>query len=292
MSLKLETTRYEIEDRIATITIDRPEQLNAFSVPAMREMLAAFDEADRDDGVRAVIITGAGKAFCAGADLSRGPQAFDYASYKSVRDELIEHGIYRDSGGFMSLRLFKMNKPVVAAINGPAAGVGATMPLACDIRLASAKARFIYPFVRRGIVPESCSSWYLPRIVGISTALEWTLTGRQVGAEEALARGLVRSVHAPDELMPAARSIAREIADNAAPQAVALARQMMWRMMGADHPMAAHRVDSRGVQALGKTPDVYEGVAAFLEKREPVFAGSVAQGLPDIFPDWDEPDFR
>jgi len=292
MALKLETTLYEVEDRVATITMNRAEQLNAFSVPAMREMLAAFDEADKDDNVRAVIVTGAGKAFCAGADISRGPHAFDYASYTSVRDELVEKGIYRDSGGYMTLRLFQMNKPVIAAINGPAAGVGATFPLACDFRLASTKARFLYPFVQRGIVPESCSSWFLPRIVGLPMALEWTLTGRFVRAEEALAHGLVRSIHEPEALLPAAREIAREIVENTAPQAVALTRQMMWRMQGAKHPMEAHRADSRGVEQLGKTPDVYEGVASFLEKRKAIYKGSVAQGLPDIFPDWEEPEFH
>jgi enoyl-CoA hydratase/carnithine racemase len=291
MPLKLDTTLYEVEDRVATITINRPDELNAFTVPAMREMLAAFDEADRDDEVRAVIVTGAGKAFCAGADISRGPHAFHYASYTSVRDELVEHGIYRDSGGYMTLRLYQMNKPVIAAINGAAAGVGATMPLACDIRLASTKAKFLFPFVRRGIVPESCSSWFLPRIVGLPTALEWTLTGRLIGAEEALSRDLVRSVHEPDALLPAARAIAKEIADNTAPQAVALTRQMIWRMLGAKHPMEAHRADSRGVDSLGKTPDVYEGVASFLEKRDAVFKGSL-RDLPDIFPDWEEPEFR
>jgi enoyl-CoA hydratase/carnithine racemase len=292
MAGKFETTLYEVADRIATITLNRPEQLNAFSVPAMREFIAALDAADSDDDVRVIIITGAGKAFCAGADISRGPNSFDYASYNSPRDELKVDGTYRDSGGFMTLRLYRSNKPVIAAINGAAAGVGATMPLAADIRLAADDARFVFPFVRRGIVPESCSSWFLPRIVGISKALKWCLSGSVISSSEALASGLVEALYPRNELLPAARAIASEIAKNTAPVAVALTRQMMWRMLGASHPMEAHRVDSRAVQHCGSAPDTYEGVGAFLEKRQPEFGDTLAGGLPDVFQDWVEPEFR
>lgn len=291
MRKRFETTLYEVSSGVATITLDLAEQLNAFTVPAMREFVSALDLADQDDTVRAIIVTGSGRAFCAGADISRGPNTFDYASYNSPRDELVEDGIYRDSGGFMALRMYRSNKPIIAAINGPAAGVGATMPLAADIRIASLSARFVFPFVRRGIVPESCSSWFLPRIVGISTALRWCLSGRAVSAEEALASGLVSELHEQDDLMTAAQAIAQEIAENTAPVAVALTRQMLWRMLGADHPMQAHRADSRGVQACGASRDVYEGVSAFLDKRQPVFSGCVSRELPDIFPDWVEPRF-
>jgi enoyl-CoA hydratase/carnithine racemase len=271
------TTRRD--GHVLEVTLDRPKA-NAIDLATSRVMGETFRAFRDDESLRVAIVTAAGeKFFCPGWDLkaAAGGDAVDG-----------DYGV----GGFGGLQeLPQMNKPVIAAINGAAAGVGATMPLACDIRLASTKAKFLFPFVRRGIVPESCSSWFLPRIVGLPTALEWTLTGRLIGAEEALSRDLVRSVHEPDALLPAARAIAKEIADNTAPQAVALTRQMIWRMLGAKHPMEAHRADSRGVDSLGKTPDVYEGVASFLEKRDAVFKGSL-RDLPDIFPDWEEPEFR
>ena len=279
---------YDVADRIATITLNRPDKLNAFTDTMMLEMRQAFDLVDADDEVRAVIVTGAGRAFCAGADLSAGADTFNYGE----ADADSGANVRRDGGGTVTLRVFSCNKPVIAAINGPAVGVGATMILPMDIRLASTTARFGFVFTRRGVVPEACSSWFLPRVVGISRAQEWVLTGRVFDAAEALQYGLVRSVHEPDQLLAAAREIAREIADNTAPVSVALARQMMWRMLGASHPMDAHRIDSRGIQIRGRSKDVAEGVMSFLEKRPPRFVETVSRDLPDIFPDWEEPEFH
>jgi enoyl-CoA hydratase/carnithine racemase len=279
--------RYEVDEGIATVTLNRPGKLNAFTRAMRGELIDAFSRADADDGVRAVIVTGAGRAFCAGADLSAGGSTFDYAK----RDGLTEQ-THRDGGGQVTLRIFEMRKPVIAAVNGPAVGIGATMQLPMDVRIASSEARFGFVFTRRGIVPEACSSWFLPRVVGIGQALEWTLTGRVFGADEALAGGLVQRVVAPQDLLPAARSLAREIADHTAPVAVALARQMMWRMLGADHPMEAHKVDSRGVFHLGRSPDVAEGIAAFREKRAPHFGMRVSRDLPPYSPWWREREFE
>jgi len=279
---------YEVADRIATITLHRPDQLNAFTGTMMREVIDAFDRVDADDEVRVVIVTGAGRGFCAGADLSGGGETFS----KGGSDEIPEDvGIPRDGGGLVSLRIFDCTKPVIGAINGAAVGVGVTMTLPMDIRLASEHAKFGFVFARRGIVPEACSSWFLPRLVGISQAAEWCYSGRVFPASEALAGGLVRSVHPADELLPAARAIATEIAENTAPVSVALTRQMLWRMLGADHPMEAHRVDSRGIAERGRSADSREGVVSFLEKRPPVFPVKVSDGLPAIFPDWENPKF-
>lgn len=279
-----EHTRTEVTDNVLTITLDRPDRLNAYTETMQRELLEAFDRADADDDVRAVIVTGAGRAFCAGADLSAGGSTFDWR-------ERGGDGPPRDGGGRVSLRIFDCTKPVIAAINGAAVGVGATMTLPMDVRLASEAARVGFVFTRRGIVPEACSSWFLPRVVGISRAMEWVATGRIVDAEEALAGGLVRSVHPPGELLDAAHALAREIATNTAPVSVALARRMMWRMLGAGHPMEAHRVDSRAMFQRGQSADASEGVTSFLEKREPQFPDRVSSGLPDVFPGWEEPAF-
>jgi enoyl-CoA hydratase/carnithine racemase len=279
-----EHTRTEVTDNVLTITLDRPDRLNAYTETMQRELLEAFDRADADDDVRAVIVTGAGRAFCAGADLSAGGSTFDWR-------ERGGDGPPRDGGGRVSLRIFDCTKPVIAAINGAAVGVGATMTLPMDVRLASEAARVGFVFTRRGIVPEACSSWFLPRVVGISRAMEWVATGRIVDAEEALAGGLVRSVHPPGELLDAAHALAREIATNTAPVSVALARRMMWRMLGAGHPMEAHRVDSRAMFQRGQSADASEGVTSFLEKREPQFPDRVSSGLPDVFPGWEEPVF-
>jgi enoyl-CoA hydratase/carnithine racemase len=279
---------YEVADRIATITLHRPDQLNAFTGTMMREVIDAFDRVDADDDVRVVIVTGAGRGFCAGADLSGGGETFS----KGGSDEIPEDvGIPRDGGGLVSLRIFECTKPVIGAINGAAVGVGVTMTLPMDIRLASEHAKFGFVFARRGIVPEACSSWFLPRLVGISQAAEWCYSGRVFPASEALAGGLVRSVHPADELLPAARAIAAEIAENTAPVSVALTRQMLWRMLGAAHPMEAHKVDSRGIMSRGASPDAREGVVSFLEKRPPAFPVKVSDGLPDIFPSYETPKF-
>lgn len=281
------TVLSEVADGIMTLTLNRPDKLNAFTHAMMDEIIAAFDEADARDDVRVVIVTGAGRAFCAGADLSEGGKTFAQMTFDPENPDWTSPEI-RDGGGRVSLRIFRCLKPVISAVNGAAVGVGATMQLPMDIRLASTDARFGFVFARRGIVPEACSSWFLPRLVGIQQAMEWVATGRVFGAEEALRGGLVRSVHAPDELLPAARALAREIADNTAPVAVALARQMMWRMLGADDPMEAHKVDSRGIASRGRSADVAEGVASFLEKRPARFPDKVSSGMPGYFPWWAE----
>ena len=277
----------DIADGIATITLDRPDKLNAFTGTMMHEMIAAFDRTDADDDVKAVIVTGAGRGFCAGADLSSGGDTFS----RGGSDVVDRQGIPRDGGGLLTLRIFDSLKPVIGAINGAAVGVGVTMTLPMDIRLASEDAKFGFVFARRGIVPEACSSYFLPRLVGIQQATEWVFTGRVFPAAEAKEAGLVRSVHAPADLLPAARALAREIADNTAPVSVALSRRMLWRMLGASHPMDAHRVDSRGIMERGRSADSREGVVSFLEKRPASYPDKVSDGLPDVFPGWVDPEF-
>ena len=276
---------YELEEGVLTLTLNRPDRLNAWTAQMGLELREAFDRADADDEVRAVIVTGAGRGFCAGADLGGGGETFDY------RKRGASDPVPRDNGGELTLRVFNSTKPVIAAINGPAVGVGATMTLPMDVRLASEQARMGFVFARRGIIPEACSSWFLPRVVGISQAMEWVSTGRVFSAQEALEGGLVRSIHPPDELLGAARDLAREIAENAAPVSVAVARQLMWRMLGAEHPMLAHRADSRGMLARGQSADAVEGITAFLEKRPASFPDRVSAGLPPTMPWWEEPEF-
>ena len=278
---------YDVADSIATITLNRPAQLNAFTNTMMHEIIDAFDHSDDDDEVRAVIVTGAGRGFCAGADLSGGGATFS----RGGSDVQTDVGVPRDGGGLVSLRVFESLKPVIAAFNGPAVGVGVTMTLPMDIRIAADTAKFGFVFAKRGIVPEAASSWFLPRLVGISQAAEWVYTGRVFAAQEALDGGLVRSVHPGDDLIATARAIATEIAENTAPVSVALSRQMMWRMLGASHPMEAHRVDSRGIQERGRSADSREGVVSFLEKRPAVYPDKVSGGLPAIFPGWSDPEF-
>jgi enoyl-CoA hydratase/carnithine racemase len=279
--------RYQVEDRLALITLNRPDKLNAFTRQMRDELIEAFARADADDEVRVVIVTGAGRAFCAGADLSGGKTTFNYAKQKDRAEEE-----QRDGGGRVSLAIYAMKKPVIAAINGPAVGVGVTMTLPMDIRIASSAARFGFVFARRGIVPEACSSWFLPKVVGMSRALEWVYSGRVFDAAEALAGGLVSRVVPPDELLPAARALAREIADNTSAVSVALSRQMLWRMAGADHPMEAHKVDSRGIYAMGASKDVEEGIAAFKEKRAPRFGMKPSTDMPAFYPWWEERPFK
>ena len=284
------TLTTDIQDRVMVITLNRPDRLNAFTLGMMHEMIAAIDEADADDDVRAVIVTGAGRGFCAGVDLD-DDDAFTAAKPDpmSKDPEVWADPANRDMGGVLTLRLFNSLKPLIAAVNGPSVGIGATMQLPMDIRIASEKARFGFVFARRGIVPEAASSWFLPRLVGMSQALEWAISGRVFDADEALRGGLVRSVHAPEDLLDEAHRIAGEIAANTAPVSVALTRQMMWRMAGAEHPMMAHRIDSRAIAARGSSGDAAEGVASFLEKRPAQFPDKVSADMPGFFPWWQEP---
>ena len=296
-----ETIITDVADGIFTLTLNRPDRMNAFTPQMMAEMCAAFDMADADDAVRAVIVTGAGKAFCAGADLAGGGATFDYAKRPDkleqgspIRDDGsvdYDHPGVRDNGGKLTLRIFACKKPVIGAINGAAVGIGATMQLPMDFRLASENARFGFVFAKRGIVPEAASSWFLPRLVGIGQALEWCYSGRVFGADEALAGGLVRSIHAPDDLLPAARAFAEKLTAESAPVSVALTRNMMWRMMGAAHPMDAHRLDSRLIWSRGSSGDAGEGVASFLEKRPATYPDRVSADLPHFSPWMDDVDW-
>lgn len=284
---------YAVADHVATITLDRPDRLNAFTVTMQRELCAALDEIDADPDVRAVVVTGRGRGFCAGADLGGGGGSFDHDTDLAEAAGVVREadGRHRDEGGLTALRFFECTKPVIGAINGPAVGVGITMTLPFDVRLASSASKFGFVFARRGLVPEACSSWFLPRVVGISRAMEWCATGRVFGPDEALAGGLVRSVHEPDDLLPAAYAIAGEIASSASAVSVTLTRALLWRMLGAPHPMDAHRIDSALVDALGPGADVREGVLSFLQKRAPEFPNRVPADLPPPYPWWEEPQF-
>ena len=296
------TIKTDVSDGIFTLTLNRPDRMNAFTGEMMQEMVAAFDIADADDAVRAIIVTGSGdRAFCAGADLGAGGDTFDY---KKRADRMIygspfrddgsvdlSHPSVRDSGGRLTLRIFNSKKPVIGAINGAAVGIGATMQLAMDFRMASDTARFGFVFARRGIVPEAASSWFLPRLVGISQALDWCYSGRVFGAEEALSGGLIRSIHAPADLLPAARAFAKQLTADSAPVSIALTRQMLWRMLGAAHPMDAHKVDSRAIWMRGQSTDAREGVMSFLEKRAADYKDSVAGDFPDLGPWMDDPEY-
>jgi enoyl-CoA hydratase/carnithine racemase len=284
--MEFEQITAEVADSVLTITLNRPERLNAWTAQMGAELRAAFDQADAADEVRAIVVTGAGRGFCAGADLSAGGETFDYRAREAAGP------VPRDNGGEFVLRVFECKKPVIAAINGPAVGVGATMTLPMDVRLAADDARVGFVFARRGIIPEACSSWFLPRVVGISRAMEWVATGRVFSAQEGLEGGLLRSLHPQEELLDAARTLAHEIAENTAPVSVALARQLMWSMLGAEHPMLAHRADSRGMTLRGQSADAVEGIAAFLQKRPAQFPDRVSDGLPDIMPGWTAPEFE
>ncbi len=284
--MNYQTILYEVSEGILTLTLNRPENLNAFNEQMQQEMIDACDQADADDEVKAIIVTGAGRAFCAGADLSIGGNTFD-DDRRSDRPS----GLNPDGGGLLTLRLYELNKPIIAAINGPAVGVGITMTLAMDIRLAAENAKFGFVFARRGIVPEACSSYFLPRVVGISQALEWCYSGRVFPAEEALAGGLVKKILPGRTLLDEAQRIAEDIRDNTAPVSVALIRHMMWKMLGADHPIEAHKIDSRGVYHRGRSPDANEGVESFLEKRSANFTQKVSKDMPAYFPWWDKREF-
>jgi len=294
--------RYDVEDGVCTVTLNRPDRLNAVTPTTISELGEAWARADADDRVRAVIVTGAGRAFCAGADLGAGGSTFNYErasaggapaprrpaarTASAARDRAATAEEHRDGGGIVTLRIFDMKKPVIAAINGPAVGFGITLTLPMDIRLASSAARIGFVFARRGVVPEAASTWFLPRLVGISQAAEWVYTGRIFSAEEALAGRLVSRVVAPDALLPTARELAREIADNTSAVSVTLARQMMWKLLGADHPIQAHRLDSQAMFWTGRSDDAREGVTAFLEKRPARFSGRPSADLPPFYPWW------
>ena len=273
-----------VEDHILTLVLNRPDRLNAVHDDMLNEMIAGFDEADRNDEVRVVIVTGAGRAFCAGADLAKRGDTWDY------RTEKLED--HRDGGGRVALRIFESRKPVIAAINGPAVGFGITMTLPMDIRIASENSKMGFVFTRRGIVPDACCTWFLPRIVGINRAAEWTLTGRIFSPKEALENGLVSRIEKPENLMKTAREIAREISDNTSPVAITLTRQLLWRMLGADHPMDAHKIDSKCMYYLGRSPDSTEGALSFLEKRPPAFRLKPSSDLPDFYPWWPDRPFK
>tara|TARA_B100000949_G_scaffold38932_1_gene32945 strand:- start:1043 stop:1924 length:882 start_codon:yes stop_codon:yes gene_type:complete len=293
--MEFKTILYKKENQILTITLNRPERLNAFTGQMMDDLITAFDKAGKDDDIRVVVVTGAGRGFCAGADLGAGADTFN----RDVRDNKDQRPIkgknlewLRDGGGRTTLAIYECPKPIIAAINGPAVGVGVTMTLPMDIRLASDKARFGLVFARRGLVPEAASSWFLPRIVGISKALEWTYSGKVFSPEEALSGGLIRSVHSSEELLEEAYKISNEIIENTSAVSVALTRQMLWKMLGADHPMEAHKVDSRAIYALGKGEDAKEGVNSFLEKRTPEFPNKVSEDMPEFFPWWKDRKFE
>lgn len=283
-----ETITYAVADKIATITLSRPEKMNAFTVKMQEEMVAAFDLADEDDNVRAIIVTGEGRAFCAGADLTPAKGETTFANKDEV--ETLSDERVRDFGGKLTLRIYQCKKPVIGAVNGAAVGIGATMLLPMDIRLASKNARFGFVFSRRGIVPEAASSWFLPKLVGHQRALLWCMTGRVFDAEEAKSGGLVLDIY--DDVVTAARKLAYEIADNTAPVSVAMTRAMLWRLSSAEHPMAAHIVDSKATYLRARSQDLKEGVASFLEKRAPSYPDKVSANMPDIYPWWDEPEFR
>jgi len=284
--MNYEQILYEKAGPVLTLTLNRPDKLNAYTAQMQTEMIHALDAADADDEIRAIIVTGAGRGYCAGADLSGGGNTFNNEAPGRTG------GLRRDGGGVLTLRLFECLKPIISACNGPAVGVGATMQCAMDIRLASEDARYGFVFSKRAVVPEACSSWFLPKIVGIQQALEWTFSGRVFNAAEALQGGFVRSVHKANDLLPAAVDLAHEFAESTSPVSVALIRQMMWKMLGADHPMEAHKIDSRGIYYRGKSADAIEGVESFLEKRAPSFPGKVSTDMPEYFPWWQEREFK
>ena len=292
--MNFETIKYEVKDKILTITLNRPDRLNAFTGQMMNDLISAFDSASNDDEVRVVIVTGEGRGFCAGADLGAGEATFNRDENPRTKKTDDEDNLewLRDGGGRTTLAIYDCSKPIIAAINGPAVGVGITMTLPMDIRLASEEAKFGFVFARRGLVPEAASSWFLPRIVGISKSLEWTFSGKVFDAEEALKGGLIRSVHSKDSLLDEAKKIANEIIENTSPVSVSMTRQMLWKMLGADHPMEAHKVDSRAIYELGKGEDTKEGVNSFLEKRPPEFPSKVSKDMPDFYPWWDEKEFK
>ncbi|HEX8067263.1 MAG TPA: enoyl-CoA hydratase-related protein [Thermoleophilaceae bacterium] len=281
--MEYEQIRYEVADGILTLTMNRPERMNAWTMRMVEELLDALDRADADDDVKAIVATGEGRAFSTGADLAGGGATFD--STADAGDDYIAP----DAGGRWALRAYRCHKPMIAAINGVATGVGITMTLPMDVRLASERASMGFVFARRGMTPEACSTWFLPRMVGIGQAMEWMSTGRLFSAKEAHAAGLVQAVHPPDELLDAAYSLAGKIIKHSAPVSVAITRQLAWRMLGAEHPAVAHRAETLAFEARGQSADAREGIASFVEKRPPQFTDRVSEGLPDVLPAYEEP---
>ena len=293
--MEFECILYDVKDKVLTITLNRPDRLNAYTGQMQSNLIEAFDKAGKDDDIRAIIVTGSGRGFCAGADLGAGGNTFN----REVRNNKGEtEGIkddpewMRDGGGRTTLAIFDCPKPIIAAFNGPAVGVGVTMTLPMDIRIASEEAKFGFVFARRGLVPEAASSWFLPRVVGINKALEWTFSGRVFSPEEAKEGGLIRSIHPADKLLEEANKIAQEIVENTSAVSVAMTRQMLWKLLGADHPMEAHKVDSRAIYELGQGGDAKEGVESFLEKRPPEFPSKVSEDMPEFYPWWEERKFK
>ena len=278
------TIRYEVSDRVATVTLNRPEKMNTFTSRMGAELLDVLDRIDADDEVRAVVFTGEGRAFCAGADLGSGGGTFD----EGGGEKAPTMETHRDGGGLVTLRLYDCKKPVIAAINGAAVGVGITMTLAMDVRIGVPGSKVGFVFARRGIVPEAASSWFLTRAVGIQKALEWAFSGRVFRSEEALEAGLFSQLVPADELLPTAYALAAEIAEHTAPVSVALTRQMFWKMLGASSPHEAHRLDSKAVFWTGRQADAYEGVNSFLEKRPPRFTLRPSEDMPPFYPWWEE----
>ena len=282
-----EHIRYEVADRVATVTLDRPDARNAMTYGMLEDLLEIFDAIDADDDVRVAVVTGTGRFFSAGTDISGDTAGFAPGSpdFEPLR------GTGRDVGGELAIRIFDCTKPVIAAINGTAVGIGVTLTLPMDVRIAADDARFGIPFVRRGIVPESCATWFLPRVVGITRAIDWAITGRIFPAAEAREAGLVSDLVPADQVLPRAYEIAAEIAEQTAPISVALTRQLMWKLLGAEHPMLANQLESKALVAVQRGPDTAEGIASFLEKRAPRFTQRPSRDLPDFYPWWDEHPF-
>ncbi len=286
--MEFETLRYRVDDGILTLSLNRPDRLNAFTDTMARELVEAMDHAEQDDSIRVILLTGEGRAFCAGADLEKGADTFNQPDGGQEPD----WNALRDTGGKVTLRFYNSRKPLIGVINGPAVGVGATMMLPMDIRIAAEDAKIGFVFCRRGIVTDGAASWLLPKVVGLPQSLEWVLSGRVFPAREGLEAGLIRSLHPAGELMDEARKLAREIADNTSAVSVAICRQMLWHMSGETHPMAAHEAETRALYWTGRSEDAKEGVMSFVEKRPARFTLSPATDLPPGYPWWEEPEFR
>jgi enoyl-CoA hydratase/carnithine racemase len=284
--MELTQTRYEVESGVAVVTLSRPDKMNAFTPIMRKELIGIFTQADRDDAVRVVVVTGAGKAFCAGADLSTGGSTFDLSEEQGRKIAISE---YRDGGGQTTLAIFRCRKPVIAAINGHAVGIGITMTLAMDMRIVAGDAKIGFVFARRGVHLEACSSWFLPRVVGISKAAELVYTGRVFRAEEEATSGLFNYVLPSNQVLPKAMTIAREIAENTSAVSVALSKGLLWHGLSENDPQSAHLIESRSFFWAGRQKDAYEGVQSFLEKRAPRFTMRPSSDMPDFYPWWKEP---